>query len=113
MRRWAQPLKAQQLSSRWSEHDVNLTQCLEHVGSVPGLAQWVKDPASPQAAAKVADVAQIRSCGCDPTPSCSSDLDPGPGTSTCHECAIKRKKICTVDFREAAITFVMSSVTYL
>ena len=23
MRRWAQPLKAQQLSSRWSEHDVN------------------------------------------------------------------------------------------
>ena len=45
------------------------------MGSIPGIAQWVKNLALLQAAAKVTDVARR------------------PGISICHRCGNKKKKI--------------------
>ena len=43
----------------------NATNIHKDVGSIPALTQWVKDPALPQAAASVADLAWIWCCcGC-------------------------------------------------
>ena len=45
----------------------------EDASFIPGLTQWVKDPALLQAAAQVADAAQIQGyCVCGRGPSCSS-----------------------------------------
>ena len=64
--------KSREIKEKWQgvpivvQRITNPTRTHEDVGSIPGLTQWVKDPAS--------------LC-------CSSDSSPSLGTSICHRCS--------------------------
>ena len=81
-KKWGDKIKRipKHSSSHHGAVEKNSTRNHQGVGLIPGLVQWVKDPALLQAVEYIADAAQILCCyGCGIGPSCSSNPNASPG----------------------------------
>ena len=93
MRRQITKSKPTPGSSHCASAVTNLANIYADGGSIPGLAQWVKDPVLHDLWCR--SQMGLRSCiamAVMQASSCSSDSTPSLGTSMCHGCGPKKKK---------------------